>query len=186
MTAISSANILIMATNGFEQSELEFPRDQLRVKGASVHVATPDGQAIKGWEGSDWGRDAEADLKINDAKVDDYDAIVLPGGQINPDILRTKPEAVDLVKAFFDAGKTVAAICHGPWLLVEAGVVKGRDVTSYPSIKTDVINAGGNWHDKDVVTDKGLITSRNPGDLKAFVSKIVEEVEEGEHQRSAA
>ncbi|MGC8202531.1 type 1 glutamine amidotransferase domain-containing protein [Aliiroseovarius sp. PTFE2010] len=186
MTAISSANILIIATNGFEQSELEFPRDQLRVKGASVHVATPDGQAIKGWEGSDWGREAEADLKISDAKVDDYDAIVLPGGQINPDILRTKPEAVELVKAFFDAGKTVAAICHGPWLLVEAGVVKGRDVTSYPSIKTDVVNAGGTWHDKDVVTDKGLITSRNPGDLKAFVSKIVEEVEEGEHQRSAA
>jgi len=186
MTAISSANILIIATNGFEQSELEFPRDQLRVKGASVHVATPDGQAIKGWEGSDWGREAEADLKISDAKVEDYDAIVLPGGQINPDILRTKPEAVELVKAFFDAGKTVAAICHGPWLLVEAGVVKGRDVTSYPSIKTDVVNAGGTWHDKDVVTDKGLITSRNPGDLKAFVSKIVEEVEEGEHQRSAA
>lgn len=186
MTTITDAKILIISTNGFEQSELEFPRDQLRAKGATVHVATTDGESIKGWEGKDWGREAEADLKIADANVSDYDALVLPGGQINPDILRTRPEAVDLVKAFYNAGKTVAAICHAPWLLVEAGVIEGRDVTSYQSIKTDVINAGGNWHDQEVVTDQGLVTSRNPGDLEAFVSKIVEEIEEGKHQRVAA
>lgn len=186
MTAIKSAKILILATNGYEQSELEFPRDQLRAKGATVHVATLDGKAIKGWEGSDWGREAEADLALPDARSDDYDAIVLPGGQINPDILRTKTEALSLIKGFADAGKVVAAICHAPWLLVEAGLAKGRDMTSYHSIKTDVANAGANWVDKEVVVSNGIVTSRSPEDLEAFVSKIVEEVEEGRHQRSAA
>ncbi len=186
MTGISEAKILIVATNGFEQSELEFPGDQLRAKGATVHVATPDGNAIKGWNDKNWGREAEADLPISAALVADYDAIVLPGGQMNPDILRMNDEAVALVHAFHEAGKVVAAVCHAPWLLIEAGLVKGRNVTSWPSVRTDLVNAGANWHDKEVVVDKGLITSRKPGDLAAFVSKIVEEIEEGRHQRTAA
>lgn len=186
MSSIENARILIISTHGFEQSELEFPRDQLRAKGAEVHVATPDGKAIKGWEGKDWGREAEADLKIADAKADDYDAIVLPGGQINPDLLRVEKDALNLIKTFHDQGKVIAAICHAPWLLAETGIVKGRDVTSYASIRTDVENAGGTWHDKEVVADQGIVTSRKPDDLKAFVSKIVEEIEEGKHTRKAA
>lgn len=186
MSSIENARILIIATHGFEQSELEFPRDQLRAKGAEVHVATLDGKAIRGWEGADWGREAEADLKIADAEADSYDAIVLPGGQINPDLLRVEDDALTLIKAFHDQGKVVAAVCHAPWLLIETGIVKGRAVTSYASIRTDVENAGGTWHDREVVADMGIVTSRKPDDLKAFVAKIVEEVEEGKHERKAA
>ncbi|NIZ09878.1 type 1 glutamine amidotransferase domain-containing protein [Pseudooceanicola sp. HF7] len=186
MADIAQARILIMSTNGFEQSELEVPRDKLRGTGATVHVATPDGKAIRGWDDGNWGQEAEADLRIADVDVADYDAVVLPGGQINPDILRTFPEAVEAVKKFHNEGKVLAAICHGPWMLVEAGVVDGREVTSYPSIKTDVINAGGKWRDETVVCDRGIVTSRNPGDLEAFVEKIIEEVTEGRHKRDAA
>ncbi|MFP7569153.1 type 1 glutamine amidotransferase domain-containing protein [Marivita sp. S2033] len=186
MPAIETAKILIISTNGFEQSELEFPRDQLRAKGATVHVATLDGKAIKGWEGSDWGREAEADLKVSDVSADDYNALVIPGGQINPDLLRVDEDVLELVRTFHDQGKTIAAVCHAPWVLVEAGILDGRDATSYPSIKTDVINAGAKWHDKEVVVDEAIITSRKPDDLKAFVAKIVEEIEEGKHERSAA
>ncbi|SFD10253.1 type 1 glutamine amidotransferase domain-containing protein [Tropicimonas isoalkanivorans] len=185
MPAIENAKILIMASNGFEQSELEVPRDQLRARGATVHVATPDGDTIKGWDEKDWGRDADADLSIKDARCEDYDALVLPGGQINPDTLRATDEAVQLVKDFHDSGKTLAAICHAPWLLIEAGVISGRDATSFASIKTDMKNAGANWKDEEVVTDCGIVTSRSPDDLDAFVAKIVEEVEEGQHDRSA-
>ncbi|WP_425098041.1 type 1 glutamine amidotransferase domain-containing protein [Tropicibacter sp. S64] len=186
MPSIDSAKILIISTHGFEQSELEFPRDQLRAKGATVHVATLDGKAIKGWDGGDWGREAEADLKIADAKCADYDALVIPGGQINPDLLRVEDAVLSLAKDFETSGKVIAAVCHAPWVLVEAGIAKGRTMTSYHSIKTDVINAGAHWVDQEVATDKGIVTSRNPGDLKAFVSKIVEEIEEGKHDRKAA
>ncbi|WP_296418069.1 type 1 glutamine amidotransferase domain-containing protein [Pseudooctadecabacter sp.] len=186
MPTIDASKILIVSTHGFEQSELEFPRDQLRAKGATVHVATLDGNAIKGWEGDDWGREAEADLKIADAKVEDYDALVLPGGQINPDLLRVDKDTMLLIRAFADAGKIIAAVCHAPWLLVEAGIAKGREMTSYHSIRTDVENAGANWVDQSVAISNGIITSRNPDDLKDFVSKIVEEVEEGKHPRDIA
>ena len=186
MTKINEAKILIIATDGFEQSELEFPRDQLREKGATVHVATLDGEDIKGWEGSDWGRSASADLKIADAKVGDYDGLVIPGGQINPDLLRVEEDVLNLVRDFADAGKTIAAVCHAPWVLVEAGIAKGREMTSYHSIKTDVVNAGANWVDKSVAVSNGIVTSRNPDDLKDFVAKIVEEIEEGTHDRAAA
>jgi len=186
MPAINDAKILLIATHGFEQSELEFPRDQLRAKGAKLHVATLDGNPIKGWEGSDWGREAEADAKISDVSADDYDALVIPGGQINPDLLRVEEDVLDLVKAFHNQGKTIAAVCHAPWVLIEADILKGREATSYHSIKTDVQNAGADWKDEEVVVDQAIITSRNPGDLKAFVGKIVEEVEEGKHTRKAA
>lgn len=186
MPAINDAKILMISTHGFEQSELEFPRDQLRAKGAEVVVATLDGKSIKGWEGSDWGRDAEADAKIADVSADGFDALVIPGGQINPDLLRVDDDVLKLVKAFHDQGKPIAAVCHAPWVLVEAGILKGRKATSYHSVKTDVINAGADWEDSAVVVDQAIITSRMPDDLKDFVAKIVEEVEEGRHERKAA
>lgn len=186
MPELSNAKILIMATDGFEQSELMVPLQKLREAGAQVHVATPDGQSITGWNDKDWGESVDADLKIEDIKAEDYIALVLPGGQINPDILRTLPHAVGVVKAFVTGNKIVAAICHAPWLLIEAGVVEGRKATSYHSIQTDMKNAGAHWSDEAVVVDNGIITSRKPGDLDAFVDKIIEEVREGEHERSAA
>ncbi|WP_163846197.1 type 1 glutamine amidotransferase domain-containing protein [Pseudooceanicola aestuarii] len=186
MPAITEAKILILATHGFEQSELEHPLSTLKEAGATVHVATLDGKAIRGWDNTDWGREVAADVKAADITPGDYDALVLPGGQINPDLLRVEEDAMSIVRAMIDGGKTVAAICHAPWLLIEAGAVKGRDATSYPSIKTDMINAGANWTDAEVVTDNGIITSRSPKDLEAFSAKIIEEIEEGEHKRKAA
>lgn len=186
MPKISEAKILIIATNGFEQSELEVPLEKLRKQGATVHVASLDGQAIKGWQGKDWGHMVSADLKVADAKVEDYDALVLPGGQINPDLLRVDPDAVARIKSFVSSGKVVAAICHAPWLLVEAGVVSGREMTGYHSILTDLANAGAKVVDKDVAVSEGIVTSRSPNDLEAFCYKIVEEVEEGQHARKAA
>lgn len=186
MPNIANAKVLIVATHGFEQSELEFPRDQLRAKGAEVHVGTLDGKPIKGWEGSDWGREAEADLKIADADATQYDALVLPGGQINPDLLRVEAAVIALIKAFDSQGKPIAAICHAPWLLAEAGLCGGREMTSYHSLKTDIRNAGAKWMDSPVVQDRNIITSRNPGDLEDFVSKIVEDIETGRPASRAA
>lgn len=183
---LDGKRILIVATHGFEQSELEQPRDALKAAGAEVHIASPEQGEIKGWDKKDWGRPVNVDKPLDAVKAADYDAIVLPGGQINPDLLRTDKDALALIKAFFDAGKTVAAICHAPWLLIEIGIAKGRKMTSYASIRTDVINAGAQWEDSAVVTDNGVITSRNPGDLDAFSRKIIEEVREGRHQRRAA
>jgi protease I len=186
MTDINKARILIIATNGFEQSELEVPRDRLKDAGAEVTVASLDGKPIKGWNHTDWSRTVEADMKIADAQCADYDALVIPGGVINPDKLRTDEGTVKLVKDFVASGKIVAAVCHGPWLLVQADALKGRQATSYKSIRKDVENAGAHWVDSEVVTDDGIITSRNPDDLPAFTKKIIEEVEEGRHGRRAA
>ena len=174
MPAINDSKILILATSGFEQSELEVPRDRLRAAGATVHLATPGGDDIRGWAGTDWGDQAEADLALDQVKVDDYDALVLPGGQINPDILRTLTDAVDLVRAFAEAGKPVAAICHAPWLLIEAGLAEGRRMTSYGSIRTDLKNAGAEVVDESVVIDAPFVTSRSPADLDDFVKALMD------------
>jgi protease I len=183
---LNGKKVLILATNGFEQSELEVPRDKLKKAGATVHVVSPESGEIRGWDLKDWGRSVKVDKSLADVSADDYDAIVLPGGQINPDLLRVNAEALALIRTFYDSGKVVAAVCHAPWLLIETGIIKGRKATSYNSIKTDLINAGARWEDKEVVVDQGLITSRNPGDLAAFSAKIVEEINEGRHQRRSA
>ena len=186
MPNIQDSKVLIMATDGFEQSELLVPLEKLKAAGAMVHVATPDNKPIRGWTEKNWGDTVQSDLAIAKVAVDDYDALVLPGGQMNPDVLRTDDTAVGIVREFAAANKIVAAICHAPWMLVEAGVAAGRELTSYHSIKTDVTNAGATWVDKEVVVDDGIVTSRAPADLPAFVAKIIEEVEEGRHVRRVA
>jgi protease I len=186
MTTIDSARILILATDGYERSELRVPLEQLKAKGADVKIASLEKRAIKSWDDKDWGDSVDVDLTVGQARVEDFDALVIPGGQINPDILRADESAVALVRDFVKSGKVVAAVCHGPWLLVEADALRGVKATSYASIKTDMKNAGADWRDQPVVTDRGIITSRQPSDLDAFVAKIVEEVQEGRHERRAA
>lgn len=188
MPKISKAKILILATDGFEQSELEVPRDKLKEAGALVHVAAPKSRKnkdeITGWKGKDWGKPVKVDRELADASESFYDALVLPGGQINPDLLRGDPDAMKLIRTFLSSGKPVAAICHAPWLLIEANAVRGRKATGYKTIKTDLVNAGADFRDEPVVADQGIVTSRNPDDLEAFVAKIIEEVEEGKHDRA--
>jgi protease I len=177
MPNIKQAKIVIMATDGFEQSELLVPLQKLREAGANVVVAAPKSGTIKGWDKTDWGQTVDVNLELEAVDVDEFDALVLPGGQMNPDALRINERAVELVLDFLDSEKIVAAICHAPWLLVEADAVEGRTLTSWPSVKTDIENAGGDWIDEEVVVDDNMITSRSPKDLDAFVAKIIEEVE---------
>lgn len=173
---LTDKKILIMATDGFEQSELMKPLQDLRDAGATVEIAAPKSGKITGWDKKDWGKSVPVDHEITDIKVADWDALVLPGGQINPDLLRVDKDAVSLIRDFADAGKTIAAICHAPWLLIEAGLAKGRRMTSYHSIRTDLKNAGADVQDDSAVVDGQFITSRNPDDLDDFVAAITKAV----------
>jgi protease I len=171
---LDGKRVAIITTNGFEEVELTHPLHALREAGAKVSVVSPKGPKVKAWSNSDWSIEVPVDQELSNAKAADYDALVVPGGVINPDKLRLLPEAVSFVKSFFDADKPVFAICHGPQLLIEAEVVKGRHLTSWPSLKTDLKNAGAKWADKEVIVDGKLVTSRKPDDLPAFISKAVE------------
>lgn len=180
---IQGKRIAFLATDGFEESELTQPWDAIRNAGASVELISIKSGEIQGMKHDEKGKTCTVDKTVDQVSAEDYDGLVLPGGVANPDTLRTNEKAVAFVKAFFDAKKPVAAICHGPWTLVEAGVLKGRTVTSWPSIKTDIINAGGTWVDEEVHVDMGLVTSRKPDDLPAFCAKAIEEFAEGIHDR---
>jgi len=186
MPGIGHAKIMILATNGFEQSELEVPLKTLAAAGAAVDVVSLKQGEITGWDKKDWGSAVKVDKTLDAVKPGDYDALVLPGGQINPDLLRVEKDVIEFIKEFHDTGKPLAAVCHAPWLLIETGIAKGRRMTSYKSIKTDMINSGAKWEDSEVVTDQGIVTSRNPGDLEAFSKKLIEEISEGKHARRAA
>jgi protease I len=181
MKTLRGKRIAILATNGFEQAELLEPRKALERHGAKTQIVSPEKNKIRGWNKKEWGEEVAVDLPLDSADSDDFDALLLPGGVMNPDKLRSVPRAVEFVRQFFEAGKPVAAICHGPWLLVEAGAVRGRTLTSWPSLQTDIRNAGGNWVDKEVVVDGGLVTSRKPDDIRAFCEKMIEEITEGSH-----
>jgi protease I len=183
-TQLNGKRVAILATNGFEQSELMEPKRILEEAGAETVVVSPESGQIKGWKDKNWGDSIPVDQPLSEATEEDFDALMLPGGQMNPDILRMNPEAVNFVKSFVESGKPVGAICHGPWMLAEAGVTDGLKMTSWPSIKTDLMNAGADWTDEQVVTDQGIVTSRKPDDIPAFAAKLIEEINEGEHARS--
>ncbi len=184
---LNGKRVAILVANGFEQVEMTEPRQALQQAGAQTVLISPVQGQVKGWNHTEWGDSFQVNQPLDSANPDDYDALLLPGGVMNPDHLRTNPKAVSFVRAFFDDHKPVAAICHGPWMLVEAGVARGRTVTSWPSLKTDLINAGAHWVDQQVVVDNGLVTSRKPDDIPAFNQKMTEEFAEGEHtQRKAA
>jgi protease I len=180
--SLAGRKVAVLATDGFEQAELTSPVHALREAGADVSIVSLAPGRIQGFHHFDKGETVAVDVAIADAKASSFDALVIPGGLGNPDALRANPDAVNFVRAFFEEHKPVAAICHGPWLLAEADVLKGRRVTSYPSIKTDLINAGAGWTDEPCVVDQGLITSRSPADLEAFNAALIEEITEGVHQ----
>lgn len=181
MSVLTNKNVAVLATNGFEQSELEQPVEALKKAGANVHIISLENGSIKGWTKGNWGNEVAVDKRVDQANAGDYNALVLPGGVMNPDMLRANQDAVAFVTKFMDDKKPVAAICHGPWTLIETGQLKGRKVTSYASIRTDLQNAGANWVDEEVVVDNGLVTSRQPKDLPAFCNKMIEEIAEGKH-----
>ena len=177
---LNGGRFAILATDGFEQSELLEPRKALDEAGATTQVVSPAGKKIKGWDQKDWGKEVSVDVPLDSAHAEEFDALLLPGGVMNPDQLRMNPTAVQFVKQFTDAGKPVAAICHGPWTLVEAGAVRGRTMTSWPSLKTDLKNAGASWVDKEVVNDQGVVTSRRPDDIPAFNREMIRLFSEGQ------
>lgn len=180
---LSGKKVAILVENGFEQVEMTEPRKALEDSGAGTDLISPAKGKVKGWQHEKWGDDFDINVALADASPDDYDALVLPGGVMNPDKLRMNPLAVQFVRAFFDQNKPVAAICHGPWTLINAGVVRGRQMTSWPSLQIDLQNAGARWVDEQVVVDNGLVTSRKPDDIPAFNRKMIEEFHEGKYQQ---
>jgi protease I len=180
---LQGLKVAILAANGFEQSELFEPKKALEEAGAQTFVISPEKGRIKGWRHTDWGQSVAVDIPLNQAEADDYNALVLPGGVMNPDKLRGNETAVAFVKAFFEP---VGAICHGPWTLIDAGVAEGREMTSYHTIRKDLENAGAKWTDSEVVVDNGLITSRKPDDIPAFNEKLIEEFAESAHKKQEA
>ena len=184
-TALQNKNIAILATDGFEEVELTEPRKALEEAGATTFIVSPGDKTISSWDHTNWGSEFEVDVPLSQASPDNYDGLLLPGGVLNPDQLRTNDQAVQFVAAFLHNGKPIAAICHGPQILIETRELNGRTMTSYPSIKTDLINAGVNWVDEEVVVDQGLTTSRAPDDIPAFNKKMIEEFGEGVHKGMA-
>ena len=172
-TTLNGLRVAILATDGFEQSELMEPRRALDEAGADTDVVSLEAGTVRGWNHKDWGQEVTVDETLDDVDPKDFDGLLLPGGVMNPDTLRTQPKAVSFVKAFLDANKPVAAICHGPWTVIEAGGAKGRKLTFWPSLKTDIINSGGTWIDQEVVVDGNIVTSRKPDDLPAFNRAII-------------
>ena len=185
---LTGKRFAILATNGFEQSELESPLETIEKAGGAADIVSIESGKIKAWKDKDWGKEFKVDVKLDDADAESYDGLVLPGGVISPDQLRVNEKAIQFIQAFFseERQKPVAAICHGPWSLINAGVVEGRKMTSYKSIRLDLENAGANWVDEEVVVDRGLVTSRRPDDLPAFNKKMIEEFAEGPHKLKVA
>ena len=178
---LKGKRVAVLVAKGFEQVELVDPRKALEAAGAIVDVVSPESSKVRGWNHTEWGDDVTVDRRLDQTRADDYDALLLPGGVMNPDQLRMNLKAVQLVKQFFDEGKPIAVICHGPWTLVEADVVRGIRMTSYPSVRTDLRNAGADWVDQEVVVDRGIVSSRKPDDLPAFNRKMIQEFAEGQH-----
>lgn len=178
---LDNIKIAILADNGFEEVELTSPKQALEKAGAEVKIVSPTSGKIKSWKEKEWNIEIDVDLHISEANADDFDGLLIPGGVINPDLLRRDEKVINFTKAFFASGKPIASICHGPQLLIETGALTGRELTSFPSIKTDLKNAGARWVDKEVVVDQGLVTSRSPKDLEAFNAKMIEEFAEGVH-----
>jgi protease I len=176
-----NTRVAALVDNGFEQVELTTPKKALEDAGADVDIVSPQSGSVKGWQHTDWGDKFDVDVSLDDASAAEYDALLLPGGVMNPDHLRMNPKAVQFVAAFVGAGKPIAAICHGPWTLIEAGAVRGRTMTSWPSLQSDLRNAGATWVDRECVVDRGLVTSRKPDDIPAFNEKMIEEFAEGRH-----
>lgn len=186
MTHLTGKKVAILVEEGFEQIELTSPKEALEKAGASTVIVSPKSGKVKGWSRTDWGDEFAVDVPLDKANARDFDALVLPGGVMNPDKLRQNEKAMTFVRAFHDAGKPIAAICHAPWVLIDAGIADQRTLTSYPSLRLDLENAGATWVDREVVVDNGLVTSRNVDDLPAFNRKMLEEIEEGIHQSDTA
>jgi protease I len=185
MATLTGKKVAILTENGFEEVELTSPKKALEEAGAIVQIVSPQKDKVKAWDHDHWSIELPVDLHIDKANAEDYDALMLPGGVMNPDQLRQNRKSVEFAQQFLESGKPVAAICHGPQLLIETGLINGRNMTSYPSLRTDLENAGVIWEDKEVITDNGLVTSRTPKDLEAFNKKMIEEIGEGEHDPAA-
>ncbi len=183
---LDNKKVAIVVADGFEESEFTKPLEALRNANANVDVISLKPGKVKAWNHKDWGKEYDVNKAITEVKAADYDALVLPGGVMNPDQLRVNKDVVNFVSSFMSDGKPIAAICHGPWTLIETGMMKGKKVTSWPSLKTDLVNAGAQWVDEEVVVDNGLVTSRKPDDLPAFCDKMLEEIGEGIHRRRVA